>query len=90
MSEDLGLPALDGLKYLLRSVLRCVGLRHVRALLPIAFGVRLGYPASALGGYPRVCRNLEDFTHHNKFGNKDPDWANENKSGKTQNSIAVV
>ena len=43
--------------------------------LKIAFGVRVGYPASSLGRYPRVRRNLEDFTHRNRFGSKDSDWA---------------
>jgi nitroreductase len=35
----------------------------------IAFGCRLGYPA-AVRPYRRVRRTLEDFVHHNGFGNK--------------------
>jgi nitroreductase len=43
--------------------------------LKIAFSVRLGYPASTLSRYQRVRRNVEDFAHHNMFGNKESDWA---------------
>jgi nitroreductase len=38
--------------------------------LKIAFAVRLGYPAVTPGKYLRVRRDIEDFTHHNRFGNK--------------------
>jgi len=38
--------------------------------LKIAFAVRLGYPAVASGKYLRVRRDIEDFTHHNRFGDK--------------------
>jgi nitroreductase len=37
--------------------------------LKIAFTCRLGYPTSA-SKYLRIRRDIEDFTHHNKFGNK--------------------
>jgi nitroreductase len=40
--------------------------------LMIAFSVRLGYPVSA-GKYLRVRRDVQDFTHHNRFGNKGVD-----------------
>lgn len=35
----------------------------------IAFSCRLGYP-TGVSKYLRVRRDIEDFTHHNKFGNK--------------------
>ncbi len=38
--------------------------------LKIAYACRLGYPAGATK-YLRVRRDIEDFTHHNRFGNKD-------------------
>jgi nitroreductase len=38
--------------------------------LKIAFSFRLGYPAPALTKTLRVRRDVEDFTHHNRFGNK--------------------
>jgi nitroreductase len=38
--------------------------------LKIAFSCRLGYPVAMPGNYLRVRRDIEDFTHHNKFGNK--------------------
>jgi nitroreductase len=37
--------------------------------LKIAYTCRLGYPAGA-SKYLRVRREIEDFTHHNKFGQK--------------------
>lgn len=37
--------------------------------MKIAFTCRLGYPTGA-SKYLRVRRDIEDFTHHNKFGNK--------------------
>ena len=37
--------------------------------LKIAFSMRLGYLATPLK-YLRVRREVEDFTHHNRFGNK--------------------
>jgi len=36
----------------------------------IAFAIRLGYPKSAPTRYMRVRRDVKDFTHHNRFGNK--------------------
>lgn len=38
--------------------------------LKIAFGFRLGYAAHTPTKYLRVRREVEDFTHHNRFGNK--------------------
>jgi nitroreductase len=38
--------------------------------LKIAFPCRLGYPVSLPGNYLRVRRDIEDFTHHNKFSTK--------------------
>ncbi len=37
--------------------------------LKIAYTVRLGYPVAATKGL-RVRRGIEDFTHHNKYGNR--------------------
>lgn len=41
--------------------------------LKIPFAFRLGYPVTTPAKYLRVRRNVEDFTHHNRFGNKDFD-----------------
>lgn len=38
--------------------------------LKIAFASRLGYPISTPTKYLRVRRDMEDFTHYNRFGNK--------------------
>ena len=38
-------------------------------LLKIAYTIRLGYPASQAKGL-RVRRDIEHFTHHNKYGNR--------------------
>jgi nitroreductase len=38
--------------------------------LKIAFAFRLGYPISTPTNYLRVRRNVEDFSHYNRFGNK--------------------
>jgi nitroreductase len=38
--------------------------RHLR----IAFTARLGYPVSKAEGSVRVRREVQDFTHHNRFG----------------------
>lgn len=38
-------------------------------LLKIAYTIRLGYPASPARGL-RVRRDIEDFTHHNRFGDR--------------------
>jgi nitroreductase len=40
--------------------------------LKIAFSARLGYPLSA-PAYLRVRRDVEDFAHHNHYGNKELD-----------------
>lgn len=37
--------------------------------MKIAFTCRLGYPTGA-SKYLRVRRDIADFTHHNKYGNK--------------------
>ena len=41
--------------------------------LKIALGVRLGYAAAAPARHLRVRRNIEDFSSHNRYGNKDID-----------------
>jgi nitroreductase len=38
--------------------------------LIIAFSCRLGYPVSEQSEYLRVRRDVDDFTHYNRFGNK--------------------
>ena len=38
--------------------------------MKIAYACRLGYPAASTK-YFRVRRDIEDFVHHNRFGNKD-------------------
>jgi nitroreductase len=38
--------------------------------LKVAFTCRLGYPAGQAGPYLRVRRDVQDFTHHNRFGEK--------------------
>jgi nitroreductase len=38
--------------------------------LKIAFSCRLGYPISKPGKYLRVRRNVDNFTHHNRFDHK--------------------
>jgi nitroreductase len=38
--------------------------------LIIAFSVRLGYAAASPSPHLRVRRDIEDFSHHNHFGNK--------------------
>jgi hypothetical protein len=37
--------------------------------MKIAFAIRLGYTKSAATRYLRIRRNVEDFTHYNRFGN---------------------
>lgn len=41
--------------------------------LKIAFASRLGYPISTPTKYLRVRRDIDDFTHYNRFGNKSID-----------------
>jgi len=41
--------------------------------LKIAFSCRLGYPVQTPAKYPRVRRDIEDFTYHNRFDNKECD-----------------
>jgi nitroreductase len=38
--------------------------------LQIVYAIRLGYPVSGSDKYLRVRREVKDFTHHNRFGNK--------------------
>ena len=38
--------------------------------LKIAFAARLGYPVATAFKYVRVRRDVSDFAHHNRFGNK--------------------
>jgi nitroreductase len=38
--------------------------------LKIVYGIRLGYPVAGPSKYLRVRREVEDFTHYNRFGNK--------------------
>jgi nitroreductase len=63
MSVFSGAPAQKELKSLL----------HIPDDLKIAFASRLGYPISTPSKYLRVRRDVEDFTHHNRFGSKNPD-----------------
>jgi nitroreductase len=41
--------------------------------LKIPFAFRLGYPVSSPAKYLRVRRDIEDFTHHNRYGNRNLD-----------------
>jgi len=49
--------------------------------LKIPFAFRLGYPVSPPAKYLRVRRDIEDFTHHNRFGNR---WKESKDSGSDQ------
>jgi nitroreductase len=42
--------------------------------LKIAFGIRLGYAPPPEHAPLRVRREVEDFTHHNRFGNRTVTW----------------
>jgi nitroreductase len=42
--------------------------------LKIPFAFRLGYPVSPPAKYPRVRRDIEDFTHHDRFGSRYKDF----------------
>ena len=47
--------------------------KHILAIpepLKIAFTARLGYAAASPSHYLRVRRDIEDFSHHNRFGDK--------------------
>jgi len=50
--------------------------KHVKNVLGIpeyfklAYSFRLGYPVSSAGDYLRVRRDIEDFTHFNRYGMK--------------------
>jgi len=39
--------------------------------LRIVYAIRLGYPATPMQDYLRVRREVQDFTHHNRFGHRD-------------------
>ncbi len=41
--------------------------------MKIAFAIRLGHSKSAPKRYMRIRRDVEDFTHHNQFGNENLD-----------------
>ena len=41
--------------------------------MKIGYACRLGYPIPPSAGYLRVRRDAGDFTHYNRFGNKDAD-----------------
>jgi nitroreductase len=45
-------------------------LLDIPANLKVAFTCRLGYPTQQPGTYLRVRRDVEDFTHHNRFGRR--------------------
>jgi nitroreductase len=47
-----------------------VRLLGIPTYMKIAFAVRLGYPISTSVRYMRVRRDVEDFTHNNRFSNK--------------------
>jgi len=44
---------------------------NIPECMKIAFAARLGYPRYAVTNYLRVRRDVKDFMHHNRFGNKD-------------------
>jgi nitroreductase len=43
---------------------------NIPEYMKIAFAARVGYPHSAPTDYLRVRRDVKDFIHHNRFGNK--------------------
>ena len=43
---------------------------NIPEYMKIAFAARVGYPRHVLTNYLRVRRDVKDFTHHNRFGNK--------------------
>ena len=45
---------------------------NIPEYMKIAFAARVGYPRSTLSNYLRVRREVEDFTHFNRFGNRQP------------------
>jgi len=48
-------------------------LLDVPPYMKIGYACRLGYPIPPSARYLRVRRDVEDFTHYNRFGNKDAD-----------------
>ena len=66
-----------GISFHVMSVFSSSGVhKQLRKLLSIpthtkiAFAVRLGYPMPTSARYLRVRRDVEDFTHDNRFGNR--------------------
>lgn len=49
-------------------------LLEIPSYLKIAFACRLGYAIPARGKYIRVRRDIEDFTHYNRFNNRGLPW----------------
>ena len=45
---------------------------NIPEYMKIAFAVRLGYSVTKNFKYLRIRRNVEDFTHYNKFGIRYP------------------
>jgi len=43
---------------------------NIPEYMKVAYTSRLGYPISAPARYMRVRRDIEGFTHHNRYGNK--------------------
>lgn len=76
--ENLWLTAQSlGLGLQILSVFSSPSVEHeVKSLLAVpphmkmAFAARLGYPLAPLAHYLRVRREVEEFTHRNRFGNK--------------------
>jgi len=46
---------------------------NIPEYMKIAFACRMGYPISTPAKYLRVRRDVNMFTHHNRFGNRDSD-----------------
>jgi nitroreductase len=69
-----------GVSFHVMSVFSSRGVREqlmkllsIPTYMKIAFAVRLGYPVTKSIRYLRVRRDVEDFTHNNRFGRKQPD-----------------
>jgi nitroreductase len=58
--------------------------------MKIAFACSLGYPADPTVEDVRVRRDLEDFVHHNAFGQKDVPWSLELKKVTQEESVKPV
>jgi nitroreductase len=46
------------------------GILAIPKHMQIAFACRLGYPAASRGRYLRVRREVREFAHHNRYGNR--------------------